>query len=418
MKTLLSACLLFLIATTTQAAEFRGIRARKLSEEMSHPLVKPQLNITSISGDGSTIGGHIREVGVDFGCAVIECGVQAFVWSHANEKAASLPTLRFDSRPIDTVYPVRVPELSFDGSKALVTYARQRYTSAIVEQNTQNAIKILVVSDEEFHATSMSPDATTIVGTRRNSEGDRPFIITPQGERVIDDASAEDFFYPIDMSRDGSVVVANRSFGSRYFISGNNVDDRAVRYTESTGFDELPPIADYQGTRAEAISADGQTIVGTSYRLPVTNLDQTAVATVWHNGQPRLLGGPFYDGRPLDVSASGDVAVGTHTAGNLQTDAFFYPEAVLWRNGTSYRIRTLLEETYGLESELAGWRLTEATAISLDGRVIAGQGIDPDGERGAWVVTLPVPEPSGIFLMSFLIGSTVLQRRNNREICC
>jgi hypothetical protein len=36
----------------------------------------------------------------------------------------------------------------------------------------------------------------------------------------------------------------------------------------------------------------------------------------------------------------------------------------------------------------AGWSLTRARAISSDGRVIAGEGIDPDGAGRGWIVTL------------------------------
>jgi hypothetical protein len=36
-----------------------------------------------------------------------------------------------------------------------------------------------------------------------------------------------------------------------------------------------------------------------------------------------------------------------------------------------------------------GWTLQTATAISEDGTVIAGYGLDPQGHRQAWVATLP-----------------------------
>lgn len=97
-----------------------------------------------------------------------------------------------------------------------------------------------------------------------------------------------------------------------------------------------------------------------------------------------------------DVEAS----VSTRQAIHLLTPEFFSPEAMLWREGEAYRIQDLLADVYGLDRQLAGWRLTSATAITFDGQVIAGEGIAPDGQQAAWVAVLRVPEPSALVLLA------------------
>jgi len=57
--------------------------------------------------------------------------------------------------------------------------------------------------------------------------------------------------------------------------------------------------------------------------------------------------------------------------------------------------------------------LTEATAISDDGRVIIGNGINPDGNFEAWRAVL-VPEPSAA-LLSGLASALCLLTRSRRK---
>ncbi len=41
--------------------------------------------------------------------------------------------------------------------------------------------------------------------------------------------------------------------------------------------------------------------------------------------------------------------------------------------------------------DLSGWKLTNATAISDDGLVVAGWGYDPQGYAQGWIATVPEP---------------------------
>ena len=68
-------------------------------------------------------------------------------------------------------------------------------------------------------------------------------------------------------------------------------------------------------------------------------------------------------------------------------------------------LQDVLVDDCGLD--LNGWTLRSATDISDDGHVIVGYGINPAGDREAWVATIPEPAT-----MSFLaLGSLVLCMR-------
>ena len=61
--------------------------------------------------------------------------------------------------------------------------------------------------------------------------------------------------------------------------------------------------------------------------------------------------------------------------------------AVLWdESGALHVVSDLLSDDGKAAS--TGWSLTRARGISADGRVIVGEGIDPDGTARGWIVTL------------------------------
>lgn len=59
-------------------------------------------------------------------------------------------------------------------------------------------------------------------------------------------------------------------------------------------------------------------------------------------------------------------------------------------------VKDLLETDYGLS--LTGWTLTSARAISADGFVITGWGLNPSGHIEAWIAV--IPEPSTALLVA------------------
>jgi len=102
-----------------------------------------------------------------------------------------------------------------------------------------------------------------------------------------------------------------------------------------------------------------------------------------------------------DVSNDGSIVVGYGFSAGGQ-------EAYIWDSANGIRsLKEVLTSDYGI-SGLDSWHLTEARAISADGRTIVGSGINPSGQTEAWVATVPEPSSSLFLLFSSLF---LLRRR-------
>jgi probable HAF family extracellular repeat protein len=221
-----------------------------------------------------------------------------------------------------------------------------------------------------------------------------------------------------DVSADGSVVVGT---------SGNG----AFRWTAATGMVNLGLPLGLNPPEAYGVSADGSVVVGyySSYNYlafrwtaatgPVllgtapgtTNSDGISVSAdgsvlVGECSPDSFAGGPYQAVRwtaatgmvslgflpggmnsvARDVSADGAVVVGDSNDSNGNDRAFRWTAA-----GGMRDLQNDLVNVYGLGSQLAGWTLESATCESADGRVIAGQGVDPAGNLEAWIARLDAP---------------------------
>ena len=108
------------------------------------------------------------------------------------------------------------------------------------------------------------------------------------------------------------------------------------------------------------------------------NLPDIGAGPVGHLGD---LPGGAVESRAFDVSADGAVVVG---AGRTAEG----DEAFIWDARRGMRnLRTILMKDHGLD--LADWTLLAATAVSADGRAVAGTGTNPDGNREAWLAVVP-----------------------------
>lgn len=190
------------------------------------------------------------------------------------------------------------------------------------------------------------------------------------------------------VSMDGNVVVGG--------LGDVGSDNEAFRWTTAVGvlgLGDLP--GGVKSSTALGMSADGLVVVGES--------DSTTgrEAFRWTEAS-NMIGLGFLPAgsysSAVDATADGSIVVGGATTGT-DSDPFIWDEAHGMRN-----LVDVLINDYGLDAELAGWDLIEATAISDNGKVIVGNGINPEGNFEAWRADL-VPEPNSALLCS--LASTV-----------
>jgi len=201
------------------------------------------------------------------------------------------------------------------------------------------------------NATAVSDDGKLVAGGSESSNG------SPRGVRWVDHVvellgSGHGEIYAKAMSGDGKVIV------------GYGYDpDAALKWTPETGLVDLPlPDGEDRG-QAFGVSHDGTVIVGNS----------GSQALRWvSGGAPEALG---IVGIARAASESGDVIVGNSGG-----------EAMVWDKARGARI--LSDVLFELGADLTGWTLSEAVAVSADGRVVAGNG-SRAGVEQAWLARLP-----------------------------
>lgn len=264
-------------------------------------------------------------------------------------------------------------------------------------------------------ANGASFDGSVIVGEGRSSTGEEAFRWTSEtGMSGFGSRSAAN-----DVSADGAVVVGWKE-GLFNF--------EAFRWTEATGMVGLDTVSGAVQSFAEAVSADGQTVVG---RTNTEGFHWTEATGMTGLGD---LGGslPFPVSEAYGISATGSVIVGGarnaadsdeafrrdeiggmeglgilpgqdfNAAADTSADGsiivglpgnFTGGEAFIWFESSGIQsLQSILENDFDLD--LNGWVLSAATAISDDGNIIVGFGTNPEGLTEGWVVNLadaPVP---------------------------
>ena len=184
-------------------------------------------------------------------------------------------------------------------------------------------------------------------------------------EYLPDDAP-EPFFtsqsFAWGISDDGHTVVGSSS-STKHMDRG----EQAFRWTHGTGMQPLGFLSGQISSAALAVSADGSVVIGES---GFNN------AFRWTAGTGMEAIGSF---TPAAVSADGNVVVGSSTAEGL---------AMVWTpDGGAQSLVSYLQSQFNLS--LPGWQaLTDAVAVSADGNVIAGTGINADGFAEAFLVKL------------------------------
>ena len=195
----------------------------------------------------------------------------------------------------------------------------------------------------------------------------------------LPDDEPEPFFYSqsfaYGISDDGQTVVGSSS-SSKHVERG----EQAYRWTQGTGMQPLGFLTGEISSVAYAVSADGSVVVGQSGFSAFRWTPQTGIESI----------GSF---TPSSVSADGNIVVGTAQAEGVAT--VWTPE-----DGTQ-SLQSYLQSKFNLS--LPGWQaLTEAVAVSADGTVIAGTGINAAGYPEAFIVKTDAPaaETAGVVALT------------------
>lgn len=219
-------------------------------------------------------------------------------------------------------------------------------------------------------------------------------------------------------SFDGSAV------GGFSFQSDNSLLAQAFRWTENGGFQSLGfTRTEHYISKAAAISADGQTVVGVSQGLdnldafvwtPTTgmsalpplpgavygeayglNSDASIIVgasgaqphgVMWLGGEITDLGVPngYFRSWARGVSDDGAVVVG-----QLESNEFVFTAAI-WTTETGWQPLAQYLNSIGATVP-AGVSLFEATGISRDGRTLIGHALLADNTQQGFVATIPSP---------------------------
>lgn len=280
-------------------------------------------------------------------------------------------------------------------------------------------------------AYGVSVDGSVVVGWSDSSSGKQAFRWTQStGMRSLGVLPPGNFSEAYGVSADGSVVVGVNYSASRSYVEAFRWQDGVMT---GLGYE----------TYARGVSADGSVVVGTG------GLDE---AVRWEGGVMTGLRALPHDtiSHALDVSADGSIVVGVSGTGHAfrwtqatgMVGLGFLPgysssgasgvsadgsvvvgysasasgkQAFIWDQPHGMRsLVDVLIDDYGLGSELTGWSLRGATAISPDGRHIVGWGFNPSGNQEAWLVRNlnPVPLPAAAYFFgSGLVGLAGLARR-------
>jgi probable HAF family extracellular repeat protein len=174
------------------------------------------------------------------------------------------------------------------------------------------------------------------------------------------------------VSADGAVMV-----GATWHDSGHA---EAFSLRDGGGMVRLGVLPGDSDSIANSVSADGSVIVGNSH-------SEVAKQAFRWTQESRMVGlGTLPDGSS-NSKASGVSADGSVIVGQCYGQAGF--EAFVWDAAHGMRgVREVLVSQFGLGASLRGWKLRAATAISADGSVVVGYGINPNGKREAWIACL------------------------------
>lgn len=173
-------------------------------------------------------------------------------------------------------------------------------------------------------------------------------------------------------SHDGTVIVGN--------AHDNAFTNRPWRWTGTDGMVDISA-GQWPGI-ARGVSPDGNTVVGSFTDFGLSKPFRWTAA----GGREDLQIPLFYDsGGAFDATDDGRACGLVLLSGSGKT-------AVLWDSAGQAQLVSTALINAGVS--MPAWQLQSATAMSDDGTVIVGFGLNPDGQQEAWVAVLPAPCPA------------------------
>jgi uncharacterized membrane protein len=213
--------------------------------------------------------------------------------------------------------------------------------------------------------TALSGDGRVVVGASGDfniDSGNRAFRWTAiDGLTYLDSLYPQHEMVPMGVSYDGSAIV-----GSGWTDAGY----RAFRWTADDGTKPLDVPIGFAASVATDVSQHGDIVVG---QLAIRNDMRSGEFYGWHE-------------QPVDYVSADPIATAQLS------------HAMIWDTIRGTRpLKDVLIDEYGLGQQIRGWSLVSASAMSANGNVIAGVGVNPAGDFQGWVVVL-TPEPHAILL--------------------
>jgi len=238
-------------------------------------------------------------------------------------------------------------------------------------------------------ATDISYDGSVIVGKSVAAQGVIAFRRTEAGglESLGALTTGSQRSEALAISGDGLMIVGSSSSTRQ----NSGIYGEAFIWTEAGGMQGLghlnPNAAGILGSLAYDVSEHGDVVVGMSSVLQGAGLVSSEAFRWTESSGMVSLGDLPGDGifsAAYGVSGDGSIIVGSGRTGAGE-------RAFIWDDVNQMRdLQNVLSTDYGLGSALTGWILQSATAISADGKVLAGIGRNPNGESEGWYVDLNV----------------------------
>lgn len=265
----------------------------------------------------------------------------------------------------------------------------------------------LGVSNSAQVATDVSHDGSVIVGEYSSTLPRHGFIWSAGAVNNVSRFSFQ------GLNAAGTVAVGH--------TAQNDLVRHAARWEagQITLLEE--PTGPMPRSAAEAVSADGNIVVGSAGASTTTNAMEPVV---WTGGSMSVLSGAGGFGLATDITPDGSAIVGHVASGT--TGAVWRNGAIEWLErgpaisgvivpwsisddgrtivGEGFRIgsiamiwdengtgRALSEVLNSLGVATDGWQLEQAYAVSGDGRTVVGSGRNSQGVRHSWIAFLPEP---------------------------